>query len=483
MMYPDTPLLWTVWLGSAAVWLGLSIIVIRRWKLPQKPAPWIILGVAVLVRLGYVFFMPVTLSDDIWRYLYDGQTLAAGINPYVMSPLEYAEYLEVNDLEYDARWLGWINNPELVTIYQPTSQWFFAGVTKLYGIVSLGGGDVVGAAKFYRLAFALLDVVIVLLLLRQLRFLGRSAWWAVMYAWSPLVIAETAWSGHQDGIGIAAMLGALMLAQRATRSEDAKRAWWSAIGAGVLLGLAAGVKPIVMPLALPMAWKLKDEVGGWVKVLAAAGACVVTLLALYLPFVFMDGGLTGMFETSREFVSRWRFNGSLHPLIEHGVRGVLTEGEVWEIEARAKRLADAIAGGLLLLILVAAMLFHRVPWRAATTYFFAMVCFSSTVHPWYLLWAMALLPVAWSAGRTFVGPAVWVASLTLPWSYWAWINYADGGPGGFDAFDGEYAIGMGLTWAVWLPVYAALAWGTWATLRQVAAERRGETKRVPGGRG
>ncbi len=456
---------------------------IRRWKLPQKPAPWVILIVAAIVRLGYVFFMPVTLSDDIWRYLYDGQTLAAGNNPYVTPPLEDLEQLRAADDMEQARWLTWINNPELVTIYQPTSQWFFAGVTTVYNAVSMGHGDALGAARAYRLAFALLDLVIVVMLMRQLRFLGRSAWWAVMYAWSPLVIAETAWSGHQDGIGIAAMLGALLLAQRATRSEEKRAAMWSAVGAGVLLGLAAGVKPIVMPLALAMAWKLKDEVGGWLRVLAAAGACVLTLLALYVPFALMDGGLAGMFETSRQFVERWRFNGSLHPLIESAVRGVLTEGEVWEIEAKAKQITDAIAGGLVLVVLVAAMLFHRVPWRAATTYFFAMVCFSSTVHPWYLLWAMALLPVSWSSGRTFVGPAVWVASLTLPWSYWAWMNYADGGPGGANAFDGEYQIGLGLTLAVWLPIYAALAWGTWVTLRQVAAERRGDTTRVRGGRG
>jgi len=483
MNYPDAPVLWTVWIGSAVVWLGLSLVVIRRWKLPQHSAPWLILIVAAVVRLGYVFFMPVTLSDDIWRYLYDGQFFAAGINPYVISPQEYLEDLEANQIAYDGRWVEWINNPELVTIYQPTSQWFFAGVTKVYDLVAMGQGDVLGAATAYRLAFALLDLVIVLLLLRQLRFLGRSAWWAVLYAWSPLVIAETAWSGHQDGIGIAAMLGALMLAQRAARSEEKRAAMWSAIGSGVLLGLAAGVKPIVMPLALPMAWKLKDEVGGWRRVFAAAGACVLTLLALYLPFALMAGGLAGMFETSRQFVERWSFNGSLHPLIESAVRGRLTEGEVWEIEAKAKQIADAIAGGLVLVVLVAAMWFHRVPWRAATAYFFALVCFSSTMHPWYLLWVMALLPVAWSAGRSFVGPAVWVASLTLPWSYRAWLNYIDGGPGGVNAFDGEYQIGTALTLAVWLPVYAALVWGAWVTLRQVASARRGETKPVRGGRG
>lgn len=470
MIVPTPGLLWTVWIGSAVVWLGLSVIVIRRWKLPQKPAPWVILLVAAVVRLGYVWLMPPVLSDDIWRYLYDGQTLAAGNNPYVTTPLEKIEALQAIG-KGDTSWLSRINNPELVTIYQPTSQWVFAGIAKGYSLFS-GGGDVRGVVRAFRLVFSVLDLAIVVMLLGQLRYLGRSAWWAVMYAWSPLVICETAWSGHQDGIGIAAVMGSLLLAQRATRSEAGRRALWWAVGAGVLLGLAAGVKPIVLPLALPMAWKLRGAVGGWSRIVVAAGACGVTLAGLYLPFVWMDGGIGGMLDTSREFVSRWRFNGSLHPLIEAAVRPTI-DGKTWEIAARAKVIADAVAAGLLLLILVGATCFHRVPWRVATTFFFAMVCLSSTAHPWYLLWALAFLPVSWSAARTVVGPAVWVASLTLPWSYWAWVNVADGGVGASGGtFAGEYEIGLGLTLAIWLPIYAAVAWGAVEVVRGRRGDRR-----------
>lgn len=483
MTMPTAGLLWTVWIGSAAVWLGLSVIVYRRWKLPQKSAPWVILIVAAAVRLGYVGLMPPVLSDDIWRYLYDGQTLAAGHNPYVHAPLKEIETLDASGALNDAHWLTWINNPELVTIYQPTSQWVFAGIVKTTDLV-LGGA--VGADQYghaFRLVFSLLDLLIVVMLLAQLHHLGRSAWWAVMYAWSPLVICETAWSGHQDGIGIAAILASLLLAQRAARSEEGRRVLWWAAAAGVMLGLAAGVKPFVLALALPMAWKLKGEAGGWSRIGVAAGACVVALVGLYLPFVLMDGGMGGMLETSRQFVSRWRFNGSLHPLIEAAVRPTL-DGEPWDIAARAKLIADAVAAGVLLVVLVGAMLFHRVPWRAATTFFFAMVCLSSTVHPWYLLWALALLPVSWSAARTFVGPAVWVASLTLPWSYAAWLNVAVGGDtSGGGGGGGGYEIGLGLTLAIWLPIYAAVGWGTADVLRGMRADRRGEVRRVRGGRG
>ncbi|MEM7625643.1 MAG: hypothetical protein AAF333_08445 [Planctomycetota bacterium] len=473
MIVPDMGLLWAVWITSAALWLGLSVLVVRRWKLPQPPAPWIILGVAAAVRVGYVLLMPPALSDDIWRYLHDGQTLAAGQNPYVVAPLEVIEAAEAEgDAAAEAvAWMRWINNPELVTIYLPTSQWVFAAISKACDVLAGGDCGVMARQRAFRLVFAAADLLIAGLLIARLKAAGRSAWWAVLFAWSPLVIAETSWSGHQDGIGIALLVGGLMLAERGTRLAatgsdpgGGKGSWSALLWAGALLGLAAGVKPIVLPLALPLGWGLVRECGfkqGMKRTAAACGVGVAVLLALYVPFLLMDGGMTGLFETSRYFVETWRFNGSIHALVEWTVRPALG-GEPWEVATRAKSIADAVCGGLLVLVLLISSGFQRDVWRVGATLFFALVCLTSTVHPWYLLWAAALLPVAWAGVREdvksfrglVVGPAVWVATLTLPWSYVAWVNYANGG-----AFDGEYQPGLAVTWMVWVPVYVALGWG------------------------
>lgn len=466
MIVPNAPLLWTVWIASAALWLGLSVLVLRRWKLPQPSAPWIILGFAAAVRIGYVFLMPPVLSDDVWRYLHDGQTLASGQNPYVATPLEVIEAVEaIGEIQAESvAWMRWINNPELVTIYLPTSQWVFAGISRVCDLLAGGDCGYMARQRAFRLVFVGLDLLITALLIARLRTAGRSAWWAVLFAWSPLVIAETAWSGHQDGIGIALLLGALLLAERGGRS------WWALLRAGALLGLAAGVKPIVLPLALPLGLALVREHGfreGMTRTCAAGASCILVLVALYLPFLLMDGGMTGLFETSRYFVATWRFNGSIHPLIE-AVVGPTLEGKPWEVAARTKSIADAVCGGLLLLVLVMSSWWQRDVWRVGVTFFFALVCLTSTVHPWYLLWAAALLPVAWAGvredGRAMqrltVGPAVWVATLTLPWSYVAWVNYANCG-----TFDGMYEPGLSVTLAVWIPVYAALGWGTMSVWR------------------
>jgi hypothetical protein len=448
MIVPDAALLWTVWTGSALIWLGLSLLVWRRSKLPRLPAALIILLIAAAVRLGYALLMPPALSDDLWRYLFDGQTLASGHNPYAIAPQRVID-AEAEQSGSPLAWMRQINNPELVTIYQPVSQYVFAA-TAWSAERFLGPAYRIDAlSSAFRVLFNLFDLGIVLLLLGQLRARGRSPWWAVLYAWNPLVIAEVAWSGHQDGLGILPLLGALVLAQRAARS------WRAAVGAGVLLGLAVGVKPIALGVALPMAWHVWRQRRGWAgfrRVAAAAGVCGLSLGLLYLPFVLMDGGLGGMLDTSRRFVSAWRFNGSIHPLVEAAWGGSAV--------ASAKPLADLACAAALLLTLLLATPFQRDAWQTAAVYFLALVCLTSTAHPWYLLWALALLPVAWSAGRCAVGPAVWVAGLTLPWSYQAWLNFAAGQ---------GYVTDPAVQWAVWVPVYVALGGGI------VTSWKRGRT--------
>ena len=52
----------------------------------------------------------------------------------------------------------------------------------------------------------------------------------------------------------------------------------------------------------------------------------------------------------------------------------------------------------------------RNAWADCGLVFLAMVLLAPAAHPWYLLWALALTPVAPLR-------AVWVLSLTLPWGY------------------------------------------------------------------
>ena len=60
---------------------------LRRQALPSHPlAVALILGWAVIFRFSVLWVTPGFLSDDIYRYIWDGLVQEAGINPYDYPP-------------------------------------------------------------------------------------------------------------------------------------------------------------------------------------------------------------------------------------------------------------------------------------------------------------------------------------------------------------------------------------------------------------
>jgi len=394
----------------------------------------VVLFISIIFRIVVCGTQPV-LSDDIWRYIHDGAVMGGGDNPYVQAPADIPpDQMPVPKLAER------MNNPELVTIYQPTSQFVFAGLDRAWEWLprSLQRLDP-NHDKVFRLGFALFDLAIIGLILFQLRSMGRSAWWAVAYAWHPLTISEVAGSGHQDVIGIAFLLLSLVLAGRLVKlgEEEAgaliRKRFLISVLAGVAFGLAVGVKPLVLPIALVLAWVLRRRP----KVVAvSAVATMLTGVALYLPFILMEGGLTGMIQTMRTFVDKWAFNGSVYDLVSSYI-----VGKPW---------VDYLVVMVLLAVIVLSLsrrFTGRNPdaMRTAGVFLFASLLVSSTVHPWYLLWALALLPMYFS-------PSLWVFSLVVVASYAAHLY-----PG--------YRVP---TWVVvleYLPVYAVVGWELWTRTR------------------
>ena len=313
--------LWWYWVAFCVLWIGLSGVV---WQLSKSgggidggwrvQSAWVILLVALVARLVTLFAGGPQLSDDLWRYIHDGRQFVSGTNPYTTTPQELGAPTSGDPI------LDQINHPELVTIYQPVSQYVFAALW----LVHPEGADPSGAYTF-RLGFVLFDLLIIAMLLGRLRDEGRSPWWAIVYAWHPLAISEVAGSGHQDVIGIALLIAALWWVDRSRSSRVA------ALLGGVAFAGALAVKPIVLPLALPWVWSMR----AYPRAVVAAGfGAVLATAVFYLPFVFWGGGMDRLFDTAGAFMGDWSFNSSLHgPLVY--VTG-------------SKTIADGVMAGLLL---------------------------------------------------------------------------------------------------------------------------------------
>ncbi|WP_375462603.1 glycosyltransferase 87 family protein [uncultured Methylobacterium sp.] len=241
---------------GVALYLAAIRLVLRA-DLPRS-ALWLVLGLAVLMRMALLPSLPF-LSSDIYRYVWDGQVQAAGINPYRYLPVDPAlEHLR------DPAVFPLINRATYArTIYPPAAE-------AVFGLVGRASASVTGM-KVAMLGF---EVVAVMCLLRLLSLSGLPRERIAIYAWNPLVLWSFACDGHVDAVAIG-LLG-LALLVRARRRDG----WAGAILAGAVL-----VK--FLPIVVAPAFLRR----GRFRAPALAGAAVVA--ALYLPYLSAGRDLFG----------------------------------------------------------------------------------------------------------------------------------------------------------------------------------------------
>jgi hypothetical protein len=242
-------------LAQGAIYLSGVWLVLRERRDPG--ALILVLLIAGLLRIG-ALVMPPYLSDDIYRYVWDGRVQAAGINPYRFVP-NSAELKSLRDGEIFPK----MNRSGYArTIYPPVAQGIFFVATRL--------SESVTWMKMVMLGF---ETMAVWLLVRLLLMTGLPAERVLIYAWNPLTVWEFAGSGHIDAAAIAFLVLALW----------ARRRSWPAL-TGIALACATLIK-LYPALIFPALYRRWD----W-KMPAAFAA---TVLFGYLPFAEVGRGVLG----------------------------------------------------------------------------------------------------------------------------------------------------------------------------------------------
>ena len=149
-----------------------------------------ILFVGVVIRV--VFFPPHLIQEtDPYRYLWDGQAVVQGTNPYRFSPQE-AYSLNVSPAvsknENIRATFERISFPDVKTIYPPLAQYLFA-VSQYLTPWSLLG---------WKWMIMIVDALIIGTLLALLGRMKTRMEWILLYAWSPLILKEFHNSLHLD---------------------------------------------------------------------------------------------------------------------------------------------------------------------------------------------------------------------------------------------------------------------------------------------
>ncbi|MCC6411949.1 MAG: hypothetical protein IT270_09840 [Saprospiraceae bacterium] len=386
--------------ASYGIWFVLYLYVLWRWG--DKPEHRrLLLGAGVVLRVAMVFGLPL-LSDDIYRFLWDGRLWAAGIHPFLYTPREFLE-LGLSAPGIDADLFARLNSPDYHTVYPPLAQSVFY-LSALVGTASLWPGVLV--IKLFLLACELGT----LYLLHRRFPIGRGA---LLYALNPLPILEICGNAHFEGAAVFfVMLG--LLALNYGRAAFAATSW--------ALAVAAKLVPLLfVPLILRYL--------GWKKGLVFSAVFGVACLALFVP-MFNLQVLQNMASSLDLYFQKFAFNASLFYVFwEIG----LYFGQYTMDKTLGPIMAIFAAGGILVLawklqkgkvmyFMLAASLWH--------------LLWSSTVHPWYLCLPLVLVRSPKSEVRSkstvdsrqsAVGPSTFV----LFWSGTVVLSYSHYAGGGF----------------------------------------------------
>jgi alpha-1,6-mannosyltransferase len=215
-------------LGQSILYLVAAWLVLRA--APARSTLVIALVFAALFRLG-ILFAPPYLSDDIYRYIWDGRVQAAHINPYRYIPADQALSRLRDDRIYTR-----INRRDYAhTIYPPVAEVIYLATTRLTESVT-----------WMKATMVFFEGVACWALLGLLASLGWPRQRILIYAWSPLAVWEFAGSGHVDAAAIAFIALALFLHRRRMKTA-----------AGVSLACAALVK-LFPAVLLPALCRIAD---------------------------------------------------------------------------------------------------------------------------------------------------------------------------------------------------------------------------------
>lgn len=360
-------------------------------------------GLAILLRLVFLPVIP-NLSQDFYRFIWDGRMLIQGINPYLSTPESHilAQSFDIVTQSQELyQGMGALNGSHY-TNYPPINQLLFA----IAGLFA--GKSIIGSAIVFRVFMLLADIGIIFLGKRLLQKLGLPIHHIFWYALNPFIIIEMTGNLHFEPVMLFFVVGSLyaLVTQR----------WiWSA----VLLACSVSVKlipllflPLFLQFFLSNAGQLKwfhlrENAKRIPRLLSYYVIVLVTVLLSFLPF------LTGAFaENFGASIALWFQNFEFNASVYYIIRWIGFQTIGWNIIADVGKILPLIVIGALLLLT-----FFRKNGKAqqlitvmllGISFYFLL---STTVHPWY-----AATPLLLCVFTRYRFPVVWSFTIMLSYS-------------------------------------------------------------------
>ncbi len=316
---------------AAGILYFAAVFFVERFRLGTA-ALLVILAGGVVFRLCFLPRGPA-LSEDVYRYQWEGRIQRAGINPYTVTP-DSPGLAAFQDREHPIE-----TGKSTPTVYPPLSELTFSWLKSIPGTKRL---------------YTALDLASVAVLLLLLAALKQPPHRVLVYAWNPAVIVAFSLSGHHDSLAILTLLAAIFFIIK----------HWPRLSIA-FLGLSFLSK--LFPVLLLPAFLKRTRLG-------YAGIFAGVVALAYLPFLSAGAKL---FKGLSDYAAGWEGNDSAFRLLL--------------LAGNSKAQAELVAG-VIVLILVAYTLKKRMePLRAGLVLFTIMLLLSPNAFPWYFTWIVPFL--------------------------------------------------------------------------------------------
>jgi hypothetical protein len=334
-----------------------------------------------IVLRGCLFFFEPNWSEDGARFLWDGELLRQGQNPYDLTPTQVLEQ-QGQGSGLGTQLFQDLNSPNYYSVYPPLNQAFFwLGALAAQGSVAQG-------YLALRCLLLLGEIGVFYLLWSLLARFELPQKQILLYWFNPLVILEVVGNLHFEGFVLLFLLSTLLNLSR-------QKLGWS----GGFWGLAIGMK--LLPFLLAPAfffWKgVRISPRFW-------GMTAGVVVLAFLPLVYWNSW-GNFFQSLQLYNGKFEFNASLYYLFRALGFEVAGFNTIWYLTKIG--MVITLIGAVWISWKRSNASLFEIPsvWVMLYLIYFLL---QPVVHPWYLLPALGLSILSrqwtfliWSFGAIF----------------------------------------------------------------------------------
>lgn len=357
-----------------------------------------LVGISILFRLIFLFATP-NLSQDFYRFIWDGRLILEGFNPYLSLPETFIERgnLIISEAKELYNGMGNLNGSHY-TNYPPLNQLNFL-IAALFSSKSIFGSIVI-----LRLQIIFADIGIIYFgrkLLDKLNINAKNIFW---YALNPFVIIEMTGNLHFESVMLFFLVWSLY--------QFYQKKW---IIGSILLGCSISIKLIPL-LFLPLFFDSfrttsNKKTNHFLQFILFSCIAISVTLVLFIPFLSSEL-ITNYTNSIGLWFDNFEFNASFYYILRE--IGYLFRGYN-EISIIGK------IGPILTVLLIGVFLFKKkqkdfIQLISSMMFILSFYYFTSTtIHPWYISTILIL-----SIFTKYKFPLIW--SFLIIISYQAYAN-------------------------------------------------------------